>query len=240
MSEFLWDDENNFLLVARNMFNKKDISDLNHYILEKRKSHQNKTERDFEVFKYGVAPDLVRLDKKLFSIWEDADIEIIEKYIPEYKYIMFPPMIRNVSKEFDFVPWHQDVSYVKAMKDKIHKKMVICFVPLDAFPNKKSTLQFAFKKGQEELGVIIRKGHSVNVFDLKDENKPDKDDVISFELNSGDALFFGMYVPHRTYVRDSSMLDRNSIEFRLTTCSDRVRGKDYYDIYRHKLDVHKS
>lgn len=101
---------------------------------------------------------------------------------------------------------------------------------LDEEPSKKSTLEFCFKKGEVELEAVVRNGHKVNIFDLKEEDKPENSECISFELERGDALVFGMLTLHRTIIKDPSMLDRLSVEFRITTEDEMNTGKDYFNI----------
>jgi len=235
MNEFYWDNEDNFLFVARGLFKPEDITDLNRYIKKSLSEYEPKNERDRELLDYGVAPDEIRLNEKIFDVWKRADLSILPKELEAYKYIIYPPMIRNVKKGFDFVPWHQDVSYIRNIKHKKHNNAIICFTPLDENPSEKSTLEFCFKKGEVELEPVFRKEHKVNVFDLKDEDTPKESECISFELNRGDVLMFGMLTLHRTFIKDETMLDRLSTEFRITREDNILKDRDYFNIESSKM-----
>ena len=234
-NEFFWDNENNFVFVARGLFQSGAIKELKEMIHRTWKAYEYKTQRDIDSAKYGVAPDSIRLNEDLFEVWKSANIDILPDALGEYTNIIFPPMIRHVQKDFDAVPWHQDVSYIKNIKHKKHDRAIICFTPLDEDPSQKATLQFSLKKGQIELMPIIRDSHEVNVFDLKDEDKPNSEECVSFELEQGAALIFGMLTLHKTLIKDSSMHDRLSVEFRITTENGTVPDKDYFNIHAKKM-----
>lgn len=236
-NEVCFFNESNFLLVARQFFQPEDIRQLYQAIEHERSLVSDTSKRGQMASHVGVAPDSVRLKKKWYSIWQKANVALLSNYVNDYCYVIYPPQIRTVDDRKGFVPWHQDIRYMKALGYEGHRRIVTCFVPLDENSNQKPNLQFYLNPDQMELAHLHIQAKEINQFDLKEEDQPDTNACVSYDLQRGDALIFGQLVLHQTYVATDSFLPRHSMEFRLTTQDELVAGKDYYHLPQQQFYV---
>ena len=170
--EIFYHSEENFLIAARQIFAPERLRSLREKIQQKREAMDDPEER---ADRFGVASNEVRVDPQWFFIWEEADREVLQRYVPTYTHITFPPMIRTVSSYQAFVPWHQDQAYVRAMGSRGHGKIITCFVPLDEDPWVRPTLEFSLNPHQQPIEHIKRHDQYINQFDLEEKDKPAPD-----------------------------------------------------------------
>lgn len=229
--ESYYSTDTNFLFVARNLFPPNAIRFLRKRIQEK-KSHAQAavSEREKNGETLGIASDSVRLNFEWYDVWKEADLSMLSEIIPSYDQVIFPPTIRTVKEYKGFLPWHQDLAYVKAMGKRAHQKVATCFLPLDDEPAVRPTVEYSFRPNQQPIQHVERPEYLTNQFDLREEDKPTPEQTVRFNLNIGDAILFGQLVLHRTYFPAEEFLPRNSVEFRLTQKTHRINGKDYFDL----------
>jgi hypothetical protein len=182
------------------------------------------TERDKNAISRGEAPDHLRLDTNNYDLWSYASNEMTQ-YLEDFLWIYYPPQFRNIQKEVQEVRWHQDAGFNKALGDKAHTQIMTCFIPLDENPQKRVTVQFS-----KEIQPYLQHSPTSNGFAaglVQDFTK-----LIHFDLELGDAIIFGDFVPHRTFAPQNSIWERSSFEFRFIRKPDALEKKDYYDLER--------
>lgn len=217
------------MFVARELFPAEVIRSFRRQIQEKISHAESaNSEREKNGESLGIAPDSVRLNFDWYDIWKHANLDMIQKIIPEYEFIIFPPTIRTVFEYKGFVPWHQDMAYIKAMGKRAHPEVATCFLPIDDDPYNRPTVEFSFNPQQKAVNHIERPGYLTNQFDLPDEIKPRENQTMTFDLNIGDAIIFGQLVLHRTHFPAKQFPPRNSVEFRFTKQKHLIPGKDYF------------
>ena len=180
------------------------------------------SEREEIAVERGEAPDSLRLDTKNYELWSDASNEMI-KSLDNFLWIYYPPQFRNIQKEIQEVRWHQDAGFNKALGDKAHKQIMTCFIPLDEKPYERVTVQFS-----REIYSYLEHAPTSNGFAAGLER--DFTDLIHFDLELGDAILFGDFVPHRTFAPINSKWQRSSFEFRLVRKVEALENKDYFDL----------
>lgn len=185
------------------------------------------TEREQNAVLRGEAPDSLRLDTKNYDLWSNASNEMIQS-LEDFHWIYYPPQFRNIQKEVQEVRWHQDAGFNKALGDKAHKQIMTCFIPLDEKPYERVTVQFS-----EEIHSFLEHAPTSNGFAAGLER--DFTDLIHFDLELGDAVLFGDYVPHRTFAPEDTIWQRSSFEFRLIRKADALGQKDYFDLLEKKF-----
>ena len=227
--EFVFSPDN-FLIVARSLFVPAGLRALRDEIAKRMDQSNANDERARVARSAGVAPDEVRLSKNWYDIWSAARIELFTRHVPQFTQAIFPPQIRTVNNVRSLVPWHQDAAYMKALGERGHRRVITCFVPLEESTVGKPLVEFAIRPNQGPEHHVIREDLQINKFDLPEEGKPAKDACRRFDLRLGDAFVFGQHVLHRSYAADNPKESRTSMEFRLTTKDDLIRGKDYFDI----------
>jgi hypothetical protein len=114
-----------------------------------------------------------------------------------------------------------------------HRQIITCFVPLDDDPFNRVTLQFT-----SEEPDFLEHSPTSNGFSAGLENKTFKD-THHYNLNLGDCLIFGDFVPHRSYAPPKTIWNRTSFEFRAIKPEDALENKDYFDI-QNKCFVQKN
>jgi curved DNA-binding protein CbpA len=230
-----FENEDNFLYVLRNAFDKTKMREFKSSI-DNYKDNGNHDEQ----FVLGVAPAKFRLNQQWFDLWKDFNFNANFLSIDQYSQLTYPPQVRVVSRQSEFVPWHQDNAYIQALGNRGHQKIVTCFVPLEEDLEDRATLQFGTKTYNTALDHTFRNDVETNKLSLNEIYIPDDNQTVEFDLKLGDALLFGKYVVHRTYSRAENLLPRHSMEFRLTTPDARIQGKDYYDLRTHDFGLFKS
>jgi hypothetical protein len=220
----------NFLFVARGMFDPAELRALRVEIDGALAASRAGDERSRIARAAGVAPDEVRLNQGWYRIWKRARVDLFTNLAPQFTQIIFPPQIRTVRGSASLVPWHQDAAYMKALGDRGHRSVITCFLPLEESTAGKPLIEFALHGEQGPAAHVIREDAQINKFDLPESDKPAAESCKRFDLALGDAFVFGQYVLHRTYAVDDPNQSRTSMEFRLTTKECLIRGKDYYDL----------
>ena len=182
------------------------------------------SEREQIAVSRGEAPDSLRLDSKNYDIWINASNEVIQS-LGDFLWIYYPPQFRNIEKEVQEVRWHQDAGFNKALGNKAHKQIMTCFIPLDEKPSERVTVQFS-----RENYSFLEHAPTSNGFAAGLER--DFTDLIHFDLELGDAVLFGDFVPHRTFAPKDSIWQRSSFEFRLVREAEALENKDYFNLQK--------
>lgn len=237
--EFYFNDEDNFIWVARQFFPTSLLRLIREETLQKREQFQPQTDRDREAIRIGVAPDKIRLNPDFFKLWQEVDMSFIWQYLPEFTQITYPPVHRIITKEEHFTGWHQDIAYIRALGDKAHFRMINCWVPLDDKPSTVPSVQFSTRTVSEIL-PHIKKENMMNDRYIDPNYVPKDSHLVDYELNFGDVCFFGQKVPHRSFFEGKGFESRSSFEFRLTTADTRIDGKDYYDLDKREFYLFKK
>ncbi len=209
----------------KKLFDKDSIKHLREfYKTNKYLNEQTSTIREKIAVERGEGSDVLRLQADWYSIWSTIDANAI-KIFGDYRYILYPPQIREVRSLRNNVPWHQDIGYMRKLGINAPTKIITCFVPLDEFPYSHTTLQFIEGSDFDELEHEPKNGFGagLNIDESKYKTRV-------YDCDSGDALVFGDYVVHRTFTPENKDIKRLSIEFRLLCQNDLLRNKDYYDI----------
>lgn len=228
--KIFFDDDKNFVYVLRALFDPKDLAACRaEYAAREAKAPAKSLNERAGI--QGVAPDALRLDKRWYEPWLRADLDGFLELCQGYDQMTFPPQLRHVRKTAHFVPWHQDIAYQLSMGPRGHSEVATCFVPIDENPAGHTTLEFALAAGQAP-----RPHKDAGVFQnaLEDARF---ERTVSFELDPGDALFFGALIPHRTYQKPEHVQERYSLEFRITRKPRTIKGKDYLDLRRKEFYV---
>jgi hypothetical protein len=178
------------------------------------------SEREEIAVARGEAPDSLRLDTKNYELWSNASNEMIQS-LGDFLWIYYPPQFRNIQKEVQEVRWHQDAGFNKALGDKAHEQIMTCFIPLDEKPTERVTVQFS-----RVIYSYLEHAPTSNGFAAGLER--DFSDLIHFDLELGDAVLFGDFVPHRTFAPVDTRWQRSSFEFRLIREADALSNKDYF------------
>jgi|SRR5438132_7805152 len=228
--EVLFVSPQNFLIVARGMFDAAQLRSVRAAIDAANAASRADDARARTARSVGVAPDEVRLNQSWYDIWRGARSETFTHRVPEFTQISFPPQIRTIRNQSSLVPWHQDSAYMRALGARGHKRVITCFVPLEESTRLRPSVEFAVDAKQGAVEHLIREGAAINQFDLPDEHKPEAALVRRFELRLGDAFVFGQDVLHRSYSDGPARTERTSMEFRITTRDAAIAGKDYYDL----------
>lgn len=223
-------DERNFVRVLRGVLRAEALVDLRNSIMaaETRIAGEIPQSQNPRAVIQGVAPDVIRLNKEWYDVWKTADLSEFGVACGAFNQMSFPPQIRHIRKPSHFVPWHQDAAYQKSLGARGHAGVMTCFVPLDDEPFRHTTFEFALS-GEQPL---VEHGDG-DVFHNVISGEGFKE-TRTFDLNLGDVLFFGDLIPHRTFLKPDQVLERRSMEYRLTKREFTIAGKDYFD-----LDVRK-
>lgn len=221
-------DAHNFLHVARGFVPPDLVRELGGLAREGLRLHRDDAldERNARAVERGEAPDPVRLDRRWYAVWPQADPASLGAAAQAFPNVIFPPQVRLVTTRRSWVPWHQDAAYQRLLGPRGHSLSATCFLPLEEDPSACPTIEFAVRPGQELLAHGPGSGFGCVVDDSAVE--PDARRM-RFDLRIGDALFFGDHVLHRTFYPAERFPSRLSIEFRLTDDAHLVAGKDYYD-----------
>jgi hypothetical protein len=230
--ETIFYSQENFLVVARRMFDAGLLRELRRRIDSRIGASRAGDERSRIALSAGVAPDEVRLSKDWYEIWKTARVESLMTLVPQFSQVIFPPQIRTVRGAATLVPWHQDAAYMKALGSRGHRSVITCFLPLEESTVGKPLIEFHLRPDQTLAEHVIREDAQINKFDLPEGAKPARESCTRFDLTLGDVFVFGQHVLHRTYAVDDPAQSRTSMEFRITTRECVVQGKDYYDIER--------
>ena len=190
------------------------------------------TDKDRERLEIGSATDAFRLDRFMFNIWNGCD-DAAEQFRP-FTWVIFPPNMRHIHAEKHLVPWHQDIAYIRRMKQP-HRQVVTCFVPLELEPSETSTLEFA-AGDFPELPHVQYEGHGACIEDFCALNES----IGATGLECGECLIFGDHTPHCSIPGPTGRIDRRSIEFRMVRPQDAIAGKDYFDLKTRKFIVAKE
>jgi hypothetical protein len=182
-------------------------------------------ERDSQATSRGESVDAVRLNPLWYKVWMNVDGSLLQ-FLRPFTWVYFPPQVRRIRERLHEVPWHQDLGFVRSMPpERQHKKIVTCFVPLDADPYNRVTLQFTHEEPEYLEHSRSNNGFAAGLVH-------NFTDTFHYETKRGDALVFGDLVPHRTYQPEGTVWDRTSFEFRLIDPSDALGNKDYFDLDR--------
>ncbi len=228
--EVLFASPQNFLIVARGLFDAATLRSVRKAIDAANAASRADDERARTARTVGVATDDVRLNRAWYDIWRGAHAEMFTCRVPEFTQISFPPQIRTIRNQSSLVPWHQDSAYMRALGARGHKRVITCFVPLEESTRLRPSVEFAIDPAQGPVDHLIREGTGINQFDLPDDHKPKA--TRRFELGLGDAFVFGQNVLHRSYNDGPAGTERTSMEFRITTRDSAIPSKDYYDLQK--------
>jgi hypothetical protein len=180
------------------------------------------SDREKNIASQGATSDQVRLNTVWYKPWK-VDLERLCQIVEPYTYVIFPVLIRKLKADSNLVPWHQDSGYQKAMGPRAHARCITCFVPLETDPYRRATLEFA-------LDVADPLDHkSTELFRaILDGDEFRRREY--YILEQGDALVFGDWVPHRTFIPPGATPERTTIEYRLVQPEDALPDKDYFDL----------
>jgi hypothetical protein len=222
----------NNVIHVKKIFNSADLKLLRKIFLKLKKIEKNTeqscfSEKEKMAIERGETSNKIRQNKIFFKIFKKNKKKIINTLFP-YNYIMYPPNMRIVGKKKNIVPWHQDKAYMKLLGKRAPKKIITCFVPLNNYPWKCSTLEFAVNEKN-----ILHKHKKMHSFNCGIKKK--FLNIKSFKLKLGDVLIFDDRIPHRTKFLNKSVENRISIEFRITTPKYITKNKDFYDIEKSKF-----
>lgn len=183
------------------------------------------TERDALAASSGTGTDGLRFNPLWYEPWRSASLTIREILIsPGFQFVNYPPQVRWVRTESHLVPWHQDKAYVSHLGE-----VITCFVPIEDDPWRHSTIEFGDFLGKEQfqyVNSVAYPGPSFNEIPYRS---------IYYNLNLGDCLLFGDLVPHRAFVPRGAILERTSLEYRLSHKDKLIKGKDYFDLVTREM-----
>ena len=227
MYHFNYTDEN-FLIVAENVFNISKLNNIKE--MYERKNNENKDIDQISLIKtsLGVAVDEVRKSTEYYHIWEDDKI-LEQEIFKKYSFIMYPPMARTVKDKKSFVDWHQDEAYMRLAKVK-QNNTITCFIPLEHDLINKPNLQFIDNMESKE---ITHKDKKTIINSIYIEKKI-KGKLINPKLTLGGCYIFGQKVVHRTHTNCKNFEKRTSLEFRITEEKSLIKDKDYFDLNQKK------
>jgi hypothetical protein len=223
MSFFFYDHDENFLLVARGLFDPEDLRAM------RDKYVRQVTEEDLNR-RYGAASNSVRLRNDWFDIWRKARLQTLPSCIRHFSKVIYPPMLRTVANVVSYVPWHQDLAYMKDLGPKTHQRIMTCFVPLNDRPALHPSLRFSVQKGQALVPHGRIEGRQINSLGVVKEFEPVDKDALTFELELGDAFVFSQRTLHQTWFPTEQFEPRHSVEFRVTGADWLIKDKDYFDL----------
>ncbi|MDF2577426.1 MAG: hypothetical protein K0S74_910 [Chlamydiales bacterium] len=218
-----------FLQHVKKVFSKEKIRDLREDItkLEQLIQPDSLTEREKLALERGESADSLRKETCWYELWKNLNPTFIN-FLTPFTWLIFPIQVRAVQDIKQFAPWHQDIGFQKALKDRGHRQVMTCFIPLEENPVNHTTLQFSLKK-TDFIEHKPLNGYSAGI-----ENYPFSQ-LCHYQLELGDALLFGDLVPHRTFLPEEGQVYRRSFEFRLIDPIDALDDKDYYDIVSGKF-----
>jgi hypothetical protein len=223
-------DSRAFFMHVRGMFSPEAVARVRQHLREVEHQRQAMagSERERRAVSQGVGSDALRMDPAWFEIWKSPSQRLLEAIGP-FRWISFPPQVRTLREQRHFVPWHQDIAYQQLLKDRGHKRVITCFVPLDEAPAERTTLEFCATEeiqfpheADEVYGGVGIGGDGASALQVGGRQH--------FLLECGDALVFGDLAVHRTYTPPNGVLQRSSLENRLVRAEDALDDKDYFDI----------
>jgi hypothetical protein len=214
--------DRHYLAHAKGLFSPESIDMVYRHFeaIEQTRQTELRSTTDEQRVRIGAATDALRLDDMWYEPWRQFAPESLERNRP-FTWVLFPVQLRHVTVINHLVPWHQDIGYVRRMQ-RIHARLVTCFVPLDPDPANGSTLEFAVGPHHEATHRPVGDHGAVIEQDFAE--------TVRFELKRGDAILFGDHVPHRTVAAANGNIDRRSFEYRLVVPSEALDDKDYFDI----------
>lgn len=219
----------NILIHSKQIFNVESLRKTRDYYdsIWEEKQLLAKTEKEIKAINRGETSDSLRLDETWYNIWRNPTTDLLSAIGP-YTWVLFPPQIRFIKSLRHRVPWHQDIGYQRVFsKERQHKTLITCFIPIDEEPSKKTTIQFSKdKRGMNELNHVSMAGFSAA---LESDNF---ESPFHYNLSLGDALIFGDFVLHRSHCPEFCEIERKSLEFRLIQPIDAIDGKDYFDVLK--------
>lgn len=180
-----------------------------------------RSEREAAIARQGAGSDALRMDRAWFDLWRHPTARLREAVGP-FCWIIFPPVVRVMTRADQRVPWHQDLAYQRLLGARGHERIITCFVPLDDDPARRPTVEFCASEERE----LEHHGEGIFAAGLTGEFPAGR----HFLLRQGDALVFGDMALHRTYSPPDGPPERASLEFRLTRPEDARPGKDYFEI----------
>ncbi|REL34831.1 phytanoyl-CoA dioxygenase family protein [Thalassotalea euphylliae] len=212
---------------AEGIFPKNVLVSLREKLAQLSQTELATDKKDLAAVSRGEKTVEVRLNKVWFDAWKSLTPKGRE-LLGDFKYVIYPPQVRQMSEQSHYVPWHQDIAFGRLMP-KPHEHLITCFIPIEDEPELHSTIRFAkdYQHNAIEHQASGKFGAGITNFQF--------DDTVTFDLNLGDALVFGALVPHQTYTPPNKIVERRSLEFRLVTQNNRVAGKDYFDIDTHQF-----
>lgn len=188
------------------------------------------TEREQHAAMRGESVDRLRMRSMWYDVWKyPASRDVLLETIAPFNYVIFPVQVRYVrNSNQHYVPWHQDIAYIRLLGKRAHQQVITCFIPLEAEPAKCTTIQFAQDTPEyDELHLHAHDPADGFGAGIKDA---DFKQTIHYDLNLGDALLFGDHTVHRTYLPEHCDVNRRSLEFRLVRHEHLIADKDYFDI----------
>lgn len=176
--------------------------------------------REAKAIRLGGFVDKIRMNDCWYDLWRSRH-ETLAAFFQPFTFVSFPPFIRHLTESQQLVPWHQDAGYQQLRGARAHSQVVTCFLPLEPDPAVAATLEFA-EGSYDLMPHEIEGDHGAVLTQVVFEERR------SFELNTGDALVFGDFAPHRTIEPFGAKPNRHSIEFRLIVPDEAVPGNDYF------------
>jgi hypothetical protein len=206
----------------KQLFHPKVLMELLDILVNFKVDPSKLSEREKNLAFQGATSDQVRLSPVWYKPWM-AELSRLAALFEPYTYVIFPVQVRQMKADSNPVPWHQDSGYQKAMGSRAHSRVVTCFVPLNADASRRATLEFALDVDQQ----LEHKSNELFRAILEGDEFRRREYYI---MERGDALVFGDSVPHRTFVPPGAVLERATIEYRLTRPEDALPDKDYFDL----------
>jgi hypothetical protein len=189
----------------------------------------NITEREKHALERGESTDKFRMQEAWYDVWKHAtSYSALLTALAPFIWVTYPVQVRHVRKVHHHVPWHQDIDYMRLLKERGHQQVITCFIPLEPEPAKCTTIEYAFDNIHEdptrEYPHVPVAGFGAGIVDH------DFKDTKYFDLALGDALIFGDFTLHRTFLPAGCQIERRSLEFRLILPEHALPNKDYFDI----------
>ena len=223
-------DNRYFFSNVEDLFDKNKLTELRELFIKSAKDNNTPdkvlTERELKALERGESSDKMRMQDAWYSVWTSpsGNKNLAELFDP-YTYVTFPVQVRHVRQANHKVPWHQDIGYMRVLKDKGHQQVITCFIPIEPEPYTCTTVEFA----DDEIAKTEISHENLDGFGagLNGDNFKNK---IHYNQKLGDALVFGDFALHRTYTPEGWNVERRSLEFRLIKPEHRLANKDYFDI----------
>ncbi len=140
-------DNRYFFSNVEDLFDKNKLTELRELFIKSAKDNNSPdkvlTERELKALERGESSDKMRMQDTWYSVWTSpsGNKNLAELFDP-YTYVTFPVQVRHVRQANHKVPWHQDIGYMRVLKDKGHQQVITCFIPIEPEPYTCTTVEF--------------------------------------------------------------------------------------------------